>query len=74
VRHMVNRCKELGSRVVAEGVEELDELTCVRDCGVHYAQGYLLARPAMPAPQAVWPLESRRGPKSKRPSKRPKAG
>jgi len=75
VRHMVNLCKELGSRVVAEGVEELDELTCVRDCGVHYAQGYLLARPAMPAPQAVWPLESsRRGPKSKRPSKRPKAG
>ena len=72
VRHMVNLCKELGTRVVAEGVEELDELTCVRDCGVHYAQGYLLARPALPAPVAEWPLGPRKnGPRSRRPSRGP---
>jgi EAL domain-containing protein (putative c-di-GMP-specific phosphodiesterase class I) len=57
VRHVVNMCKELGARVVAEGVETLDELKCVRDLGVDYAQGYLLARPAAPPPQHAWPLE-----------------
>jgi EAL domain-containing protein (putative c-di-GMP-specific phosphodiesterase class I) len=56
VRHVVNLCRELGASVVAEGVEVLDELKCVRDLGVTYAQGYLLARPATPPPPAVWPL------------------
>jgi EAL domain-containing protein (putative c-di-GMP-specific phosphodiesterase class I) len=57
VRHMVNMCRELGARVVAEGVEALDELRCVRDLGVQYAQGYLLAYPAAPPPVHAWPLE-----------------
>jgi len=63
VRHMVNLCKDLGARVVAEGVEVVDELSCVRDCGVDFAQGYLLARPAVPAPQAEWPLATHRAPR-----------
>lgn len=58
VRHVVNLCNELGARVVAEGIETLDELSCVRDLGVDYAQGYLLARPAAPPPKATWPLAS----------------
>ncbi len=69
VRHMVNLCKELGARVVAEGVEVIDELVCVRDCGVDFVQGYLLARPANPAPQPAWPASLRPTPKSKRPRK-----
>ena len=56
VRHMVNLCKDLGASVVAEGVETIDELKCVRDLGVDFAQGYLLARPATPAPTPDWPL------------------
>ena len=56
VRHMVNLCTELGARVVAEGIETTDELACVRDLGVHYGQGYLLARPAAPPPVATWPF------------------
>jgi EAL domain-containing protein (putative c-di-GMP-specific phosphodiesterase class I) len=56
VRHMVNLCTELGARVVAEGIEVVDELACVRDLGVHYAQGYLLARPAAPPPSINWPF------------------
>ncbi len=56
VRHMANLCRELGARVVAEGIETLDELKCVRDLGVDYAQGYLLARPAAPPPTVAWPL------------------
>jgi EAL domain-containing protein (putative c-di-GMP-specific phosphodiesterase class I) len=57
VRHVVNLCKELGARVVAEGIETIDELRCVRDLGVDYAQGYLLARPATPPPEVAWPFE-----------------
>jgi EAL domain-containing protein (putative c-di-GMP-specific phosphodiesterase class I) len=38
-------CRELGSRVVAEGVETQAELRAVRDAGVELIQGYLLARP-----------------------------
>jgi len=56
VRHMVNLCGDLGARVVAEGIETADELASVRDLGVHYAQGYLLARPAAPPPTAHWPF------------------
>jgi EAL domain-containing protein (putative c-di-GMP-specific phosphodiesterase class I) len=55
-RHMVNLCRELGARVVAEGIEKLDELKCVRDLGVDLAQGYLLARPARTPPIPEWPL------------------
>jgi EAL domain-containing protein (putative c-di-GMP-specific phosphodiesterase class I) len=55
VRHVVSLCTELGARVVAEGIETVDELSCVRDLGVHYVQGYLLARPAAPPPSAAWP-------------------
>jgi EAL domain-containing protein (putative c-di-GMP-specific phosphodiesterase class I) len=58
VRHIVNMCKELGARIVAEGVETLDELKCVRDLGVDYAQGYLLAYPVSPPPLHEWPLEA----------------
>lgn len=62
VRHVVNLCNELGARVVAEGIETLDELSCVRDLGVDYAQGYLLARPAAPPPKVAWPLAAAKAP------------
>jgi EAL domain-containing protein (putative c-di-GMP-specific phosphodiesterase class I) len=38
-------CRELGSRVVAEGVETPSELATVREVGIELIQGYLLARP-----------------------------
>ena len=57
VRHMVNMCRELGALVVGEGVETVDELRCLRDLGVGYVQGYLLARPAAPPPPHVWPAD-----------------
>src|SRR5205085_5428081 len=36
-------CRELGSRVVAEGVETSAELLAVRELGVELIQGFLLA-------------------------------
>jgi EAL domain-containing protein (putative c-di-GMP-specific phosphodiesterase class I) len=56
VRSVTELCKELGAEVVAEGIETLDELKAVRDCGADYAQGFLLAKPAYPIPQVHWPL------------------
>ncbi len=56
VRSVTELSKELGADVVAEGIETLDELKAVRDCGVDYVQGYLLAKPAYPIPQVSWPL------------------
>jgi EAL domain-containing protein (putative c-di-GMP-specific phosphodiesterase class I) len=54
VRHLTNICSELGARVVAEGIETPDELDAVIDAGVHYGQGYFLARPAYPIPEVRW--------------------
>jgi len=38
-------CRELGSRVVAEGVETEAEFRTLRDLGIELIQGFLLARP-----------------------------
>ncbi len=56
VQHVVNMCKDLGAAVVAEGIETVDELRAVRDLGVDYGQGYLIARPGFPPPTPRWPL------------------
>jgi len=55
-RHVAALCKELGSRVVAEGIESADELACIEDLGIEFVQGYYIARPAspMPLPEGVW--------------------
>jgi EAL domain-containing protein (putative c-di-GMP-specific phosphodiesterase class I) len=69
VRHMVHMANELGAIVIAEGVETADELHCLRDLGVRYGQGYLLARPAAPPPKHAWPpAEPPRQSISKRPT------
>jgi EAL domain-containing protein (putative c-di-GMP-specific phosphodiesterase class I) len=39
-------CRELGSHVVAEGVENRAELAACLDSGIELIQGYLLAKPA----------------------------
>jgi EAL domain-containing protein (putative c-di-GMP-specific phosphodiesterase class I) len=39
-------CRELGSRVIAEGVETQAELTAIRGLGIDLIQGLLLARPS----------------------------
>ncbi len=46
VAAIANLCRELGSRVVAEGVETRAELDPVTEAGLDLIQGYLIARPA----------------------------
>jgi EAL domain-containing protein (putative c-di-GMP-specific phosphodiesterase class I) len=45
VRSMVAFSKELGSCLVAEGIETQEELACLRAIGVGYGQGYLFRHP-----------------------------
>ena len=50
VRSIAALCKDLGALVVAEGIEHVEELSAVREAGVQYGQGYLIARPAPKPP------------------------
>jgi EAL domain-containing protein (putative c-di-GMP-specific phosphodiesterase class I) len=52
---VVKLCVDLGAVVVAEGIESGDEYSALLDTGVHYAQGYLFARPGYPMPSITWP-------------------
>ncbi len=52
---VVRLCVDLGAVVVAEGIESSDEYFALRDTGVHYAQGFLFARPGYPMPDVTWP-------------------
>ena len=54
VTAIVGLCDALGAKVVAEGIETIDEMSAVIDTGAHYGQGYLFARPAAPAPSVDW--------------------
>ena len=47
---MATLCKEMGMRVVAEGVEVAEERDCVCTCGCTLLQGYFYAEPGPPFP------------------------
>lgn len=42
-----------GSQIIAEGIETVCELSCVRDIGIACGQGYYLARPALRPPREL---------------------
>ena len=46
VRALCKLAKLSGTKLVAEGIERVDDLLVCRELGIDYAQGYLLARPA----------------------------
>ena len=54
VTSIVKLCDALGAKVVAEGIETIDEMKAVIDTGAHYGQGFLFARPAAPPPRVDW--------------------
>jgi EAL domain-containing protein (putative c-di-GMP-specific phosphodiesterase class I) len=46
---IVKMCAALGVTVIAEGIETEGELNSLREIGIRYMQGYLLAKPAFEA-------------------------
>jgi EAL domain-containing protein (putative c-di-GMP-specific phosphodiesterase class I) len=52
-RAMVSFAHEVGAQLIAEGVEEPEELTALQELGVPWAQGYLLGRPGSLAAMAA---------------------
>ncbi|HKO94629.1 MAG TPA: EAL domain-containing protein, partial [Polyangiaceae bacterium] len=50
VRSIVRLCEDLGTKVVAEGIETEDEARAVIDTGAHYGQGFFFAKPSYPPP------------------------
>jgi EAL domain-containing protein (putative c-di-GMP-specific phosphodiesterase class I) len=58
VKALLSIARDLGARVVAEGVERRADLSTVRDLGLHAVQGYLLGAPSTsPAALAGWLAE-----------------
>jgi diguanylate cyclase (GGDEF)-like protein len=53
VRALCSVAETLGADLVGEGVEEEDDLRMLRELGIPYAQGYLIARPSAEAPTDV---------------------
>lgn len=58
VSAILNVCKDLSIRVIAEGIETREECMTLADAGVTLFQGYLFARPGFESlptvPSAVW--------------------
>jgi EAL domain-containing protein (putative c-di-GMP-specific phosphodiesterase class I) len=52
VATIVRFCASSGITMIAEGVETPEELRCLREIEVRYAQGFLFARPGPPFPTA----------------------
>ncbi len=52
---VVRLCKDMGARVVAEGIETPPELVLVERAGVDFCQGYLLGRPETEPDATDWP-------------------
>ncbi len=56
LRAVVSLCRELGIRLIAEGIETRSEFDVLLDHGVELFQGYLFAKPALATfADASWP-------------------
>ena len=70
VRSIIGLARDLGLRVVAEGVEDEDTYDMLAEAGCDIAQGWLIARP-MPAEQFLEWLGERRAPSTQSSRRRP---
>jgi len=55
VGRIASLCHELQMRVVAEGIETAEELSCMLDLGCEYVQGFLLGRPEQERRPSLYP-------------------
>ncbi len=54
VGSIVSLCRELGSVVVAEGIETKEDRLTLASLGCELMQGYYFARPAPAFPDVFW--------------------
>lgn len=48
ITHSITQmCAQLGTTVIAEGIESREEALCLRELGIHLLQGYYFARPML---------------------------
>lgn len=45
VKTIAQLCREMGIKLIAEGIEKEEQLTALKGCGVELVQGYLFSRP-----------------------------
>ena len=50
VKHLIASAKELGIKVIAEGIETKEEAACLRELNADYLQGFLFGRPELKTP------------------------
>ncbi len=50
IETFVTFAQKINSEIIAEGIETPQELKVLMEMGIHYGQGYFLARPANPVP------------------------
>jgi EAL domain-containing protein (putative c-di-GMP-specific phosphodiesterase class I) len=53
VESMTSLCKEMNIKVVAEGIETVEERACMQAAGCDLLQGYLYAKPGPPFPDVI---------------------
>ncbi len=54
VESLVRISLDAGAKIIAEGIETVEQRDVLRDLGAHYGQGYLFARPSR-TPIVTWP-------------------
>jgi len=54
IRAMTDLCRDLGMKVVAEGVETVDERDVLIESGCELLQGFLFAKPGRAFPKVEW--------------------
>jgi EAL domain-containing protein (putative c-di-GMP-specific phosphodiesterase class I) len=57
VRSMTSLCREMGMKVVAEGVETPTECDVLVSLDCDLLQGFLFAKPGKPFPEVQWPIQ-----------------
>ena len=62
VRATINLGHDMGLRVVAEGIEDVETLDLLGDLGCDLAQGYFISRPPPPVDSRSWRLTPRNSP------------
>ncbi len=54
IRSMNDLCRDMGMKVVAEGVETTEERDTLLEIGCDLLQGFLFAKPGKPFPEVAW--------------------